>query len=68
MITVYNSQEVSGFCPDVQLIFCLLGYNVVQSLESQPTFQRNMSSPSSRLKKSQARNQHEEGSYLLVSF
>jgi hypothetical protein len=28
-------------------VFCLLGYNAVQSIESQPTFRRNMSPPSS---------------------
>jgi hypothetical protein len=28
-------------------VFCLLGYNTVQSVESQPTFRRNISLPSS---------------------
>jgi hypothetical protein len=39
-----------------------MGYNAVQSFESQPSFWRNMSPPSSGLKTSQARNQHETGS------
>jgi hypothetical protein len=30
--------------------FCLLGYNAVYSVESQPTFQRNISPPFSRSK------------------
>jgi hypothetical protein len=35
--------------------FCLLGYNAVYSVESQPMFRRNMLSPSSHLKVNQSK-------------
>jgi hypothetical protein len=40
-------------------VLCLLGYDAVLSVESQPTFRRNISHPSSGLKVNQARNQNE---------
>jgi hypothetical protein len=39
--------------------FCYLGYDTVQSVGSQPMFQKNMSHPYSGLKNKQRRNQHE---------
>jgi hypothetical protein len=36
-----------------------LGYNTLQTVESQPTFRRNLSPPSSGPKISRARNKHE---------
>jgi hypothetical protein len=42
--------------------FYLLGYNAVQSVEGQSTFRKNMLPPSSGLRVSQTRNQHEADS------
>jgi hypothetical protein len=39
--------------------FCLLGYNPVYSVESQPTFRRNMSPPSSGSKYKPSKKQRE---------
>jgi hypothetical protein len=46
--------------------FCLMGYNAMYSVESEQTFRRDMSSPSSRLKVNQVRNQKKQAAESCV--
>jgi hypothetical protein len=57
-------QEEGNFLTNREIIkeFYLLGYNATKSAESQPTFQRNLSPPSSRLMKNPC---HKPACYLL---
>jgi hypothetical protein len=40
--SIFNSYRIWGSHSDGHEEYCLLGYNVVQSIESQPTFQMNI--------------------------
>jgi hypothetical protein len=54
-----KSCRIFGSPSDDYEEYYLLGYNVMWSIESQPTLRRNISPPSSGLRISQARNQLE---------